>query len=137
VIAAEQPSFDKNMATLFEASDFNRTWTPNTTGTDHAWGTHTFCCGGAVEDAITGGSPPSDLKIHGKFPHLAVSGINDVPGNNVRGRWVPQISTDQYYGRLAKWFGVSSADLGTIFPNLANGFDDPLTHPDLDFLNLT
>lgn len=133
-IAAEQPDFDSNMATLFEASDFNRTWTPNSSGTDHAWGTHTFCCGGAVEDAITGGGAPSNLKIHGKFPVLEIKGPNDVPGGNTRGRWVPQISTDQYYARLAKWFGVSNSDMNTIFPNLANGFADPLTHPGLDFL---
>ena len=120
---------------MFEASDFNRTWTPNTSGTDHAWGTHTFCVGGAVKDAFIAGG--SNLKIHGKFPTLAVNGPNDVPGNNVRGRWIPQISTDQYYGRLAKWFGVSSGDMEQIFPNLANGFADPLTHPDLDFITLT
>lgn len=134
-IDAAQGDFTKNMATMFEASDFNRTWTPNSSGTDHAWGTHTFCCGGAVEDAI--GSPGTVKKLHGQFPTLAVSGPNDVPGNNVRGRWIPQISTDQYYARLAKWFGVASADMQTIFPNLANGFVDPLTHPDLDFLPLS
>ncbi len=136
-IAAAQPTFNKNMATMFEASDFNRTWTPNTSGTDHAWGTHTFCVGGAVEDQITGGLPPANLKIHGKFPTLLIGGPNDVPGNNNRGRWIPQISTDQYYARLAKWFGVASVDIQTIFPNLANGFADPLTHPDLDFITLT
>lgn len=135
-IADAQPDFDVNMATLFEGSDFNRTWTPNTSGTDHAWGTHAFCCGGAVEEALAPGGVPSNLKIHGYFPELAVDGANDVPGNNNRGRWVPQVSTDQYYGRLAKWFGVSSADLATIFPNLNNGFADPLTLAELDFLAL-
>ena len=136
-IADVQADFDVNMATLFEGSDFNRTWTPNSSGTDHAWGTHVFCCGGAVEEAVAPGGSPSNLKIHGYFPELAVNGANDVPGNNNRGRWVPQISTDQYYGRLAKWFGVSSSDLTTIFPNLNHGFDDPLTLEELDFLSLT
>ena len=37
--------------TVFESSDFNRTWTPNgndpgSSGTDHAWGTHAFLLGG-------------------------------------------------------------------------------------------
>lgn len=125
--------FDYNMVTMFQGSDFNRTWTPNTSGTDHAWGTHTFIAGGAVADANTGGS-----KIYGKFPALDVQGPNDVPGNNTRGRWIPQVSTDQYYGRLAKWFGVSSADMETIFPNLANGFTSPFApEANLDFIGLT
>ena len=132
-LAQYDPEFDYNMATLFQASDFNRTWTPNTSGTDHAWGTHVFICGGAVADANAGGS-----KIYGKFPELAVNGANDVPGNNNRGRWIPQISTDQYYARLAKWFGVSSADMEAIFPNLANGFTSPFApEANLDFIGLT
>lgn len=125
--------FDYNMVTMFQASDFNRTWTPNTSGTDHAWGTHTFVCGGAVAEANSGGS-----QIYGKFPELAIDGANDVPGNNNRGRWIPQISTDQYYARLAKWFGVSTADMEIIFPNLGNGFTSPFApETNLDFIGLT
>ncbi|MDF1862619.1 MAG: DUF1501 domain-containing protein [Verrucomicrobiales bacterium] len=132
-LAQYDSEFDYNMVTLFQASDFNRTWTPNTSGTDHAWGTHTFVCGGAVADANAGGS-----QIYGKFPELAVQGANDVPGNNNRGRWIPQISTDQYYARLAKWFGVSSGDMEAIFPNLANGFTSPFApEANLDFIGLT
>lgn len=132
-LAQYDSEFDYNMVTLFQASDFNRTWTPNTSGTDHAWGTHTFVCGGAVADANAGGS-----QIYGKFPELAVQGANDVPGNNNRGRWIPQISTDQYYARLAKWFGVSSGDMEIIFPNLANGFTSPFApETNLDFIGLT
>lgn len=127
------PEFDYNMVTMFQASDFNRTWTPNTSGTDHAWGTHVFVAGGAVADANGGGS-----QIYGKFPELAINGANDVPGNNNRGRWIPQISTDQYYARLAKWFGVSTADMEAIFPNLANGFTNPFApEANLDFIGLT
>ncbi|MEM9016366.1 MAG: DUF1501 domain-containing protein [Verrucomicrobiota bacterium] len=132
-IAQYDPEFDYNMATLFQASDFNRTWTPNTSGTDHAWGTHVFVAGGAVAEANGGGS-----QIYGKFPELAINGANDVPGNNNRGRWIPQISTDQYYARLAKWFGVSSGDMEAIFPNLANGFTSPFApEANLDFIGLT
>ena len=132
-LAQYDSEFDYNMVTLFQGSDFNRTWTPNTSGTDHAWGTHTFVCGGAVADANSGGS-----QIYGKFPELAVNGPNDVPGNNNRGRWIPQISTDQYYARLAKWFGVSTADMEAIFPNLANGFTSPFAQEtNLDFIGLT
>lgn len=129
-LAAADPTFDYNMATLFGGSDFNRTWTPNTSGTDHAWGTHTFVCGGAVAAAN-----PSGGKIYGTFPKLEVEGPNDVPGNNVRGRWIPQTSTDQYYARLSQWFGVAGADMEQIFPNLANGFTSPFDPAaNLDFI---
>jgi uncharacterized protein (DUF1501 family) len=129
-LATHDATFDYDMVTMFGGSDFNRTWTPNTSGTDHAWGTHTFVCGGAVAAANPGGS-----QIYGKFPALQVQGPNDVPGNNVRGRWIPQIATDQYYARLAKWFGVESSDMEQIFPNLANGFTDPFDPAaNLDFI---
>ncbi len=129
-LAAADSSFEYDMATLFGGSDFNRTWTPNTSGTDHAWGTHTFVCGGAVA-----GANPTGGKIYGSFPTLEIRGPNDVPGNNVRGRWIPQTSTDQYYARLSRWFGVSESDMEQIFPNLANGFTSPFDPAaNLDFI---
>ncbi|MEM1223165.1 MAG: DUF1501 domain-containing protein [Verrucomicrobiota bacterium] len=124
---AEQRS-DKSIGDLynrvltFEASDFNRTWTPNgnnfeTAGTDHGWGTHCFVVGGPVD----GG------KFYGQFPDLIVGGNNDVP-NRGRGRWIPTTSVDQYAAMLAKWFGVpeNSTEMATIFPNLYR-FDSPFS----------
>ncbi|MEN8662147.1 MAG: DUF1501 domain-containing protein [Lentimonas sp.] len=112
--------FDYNMVTTFQASDFNRSWTPNgtsvaTAGTDHAWGSHCFVFGGAVN----GGN------IYGNFPELQVGGADDVPAGS-RGRWIPSSSVDQYSAVLANWFGVNvgSSEMQTIFPNL-NRFEDP------------
>jgi uncharacterized protein (DUF1501 family) len=93
--------------TTFTLSDFGRTYSPNSDGTDHAWGSHHLIMGGAVK----GGD------FYGTFPTLAVNGPDDATG---QGRWVPTTSLDQYAATLASWFGVAAADLPSIFPNLAN-----------------
>jgi uncharacterized protein (DUF1501 family) len=93
--------------TTFSLSDFGRTYSPNSDGTDHAWGSHHLVMGGAVK----GGD------FYGTFPTLAVNGPDDATG---QGRWVPTTSIDQYAATLASWFGVAATDLPTICPNLAN-----------------
>ena len=119
-LAALDLKFDYDQVTTFQASDFNRTWTPNsenpaTAGTDHAWGTHCFMFGGAVN----GG------QFYGEFPELVVGGANDTPRGS-RGRWIPTTSVDQHCAVLANWFGVppGSSEMETIFPNLSR-FEDP------------
>jgi len=96
-----------NSVTTFTLSDFGRTYSPNSDGTDHAWGSHHLIMGGAVK----GGD------FYGTFPTLAVNGPDDATGE---GRWVPTTSIDQYAATLAQWFGVAATDLPSIFPNLAN-----------------
>ncbi|MEM7147101.1 MAG: DUF1501 domain-containing protein [Verrucomicrobiota bacterium] len=107
----------------FNASDFNRTFTPNGApgdlgaGTDHAWGTHAFFFGGSV----------LGKRIYGAFPDLTVgnNGTQDTPNNN-RGRWIPTTSVDQYAAILSSWLGVDTGngDLDLILPNLER-FADP------------
>ena len=97
-----------NNVTTFTQSDFGRTFQPNgNAGTDHGWGSHALIMGGAVK----GGS------LYGTFPTLTLAGPDD---STSRGTWVPGISTDQYAGALAKWFGLGQADLDYVFPNLRN-----------------
>ena len=113
--------FHYNDVIGFQASDFNRTWTPNgnnpaSSGTDHAWGTHAFIFGGPVN----GG------QIFGTFPSLVVAGPDDVPQGD-RGRWIPTTAVDQYSAVLAKWIGVSETDIDTMFPSIGDGtFTNPL-----------
>jgi uncharacterized protein (DUF1501 family) len=93
--------------TTFTLSDFGRTFQPASGGgTDHAWGSHHFIIG----DSVKGGS------MYGLYPQLVLAGPSDA---ETEGRWVPSTAVDQYGATLARWFGVGSADLGTVFPNLA------------------
>jgi len=96
----------QNSVTSFTMSDFARTFQPNSnTGTDHAWGSHHIVFGGAVN----GG------KMYGTFPNITLGGPDDSGSN---GRWVPSTGSVQYAATLASWFGVPTAQLPTVFPNI-------------------
>ena len=102
-----------SQVTSFTLSDFSRTYQPDSTsGSDHAWGGHHMIMGGGVH----GGD------FFGTFPTLALGGPDDATNE---GRWIPTTSLDQYAASLSSWFGVPTADLPAIFPNLAN-FTSPL-----------
>ena len=96
--------------TTFTMSDFSRTFSSNGDGTDHAWGGHQFIMGGAVRGR----------DMYGQFPTVGVdrSGFSnpDMSGNVI----VPTTSVYQMGATLGKWFGISDAQLLTIFPNLGN-----------------
>lgn len=97
-----------SQVTTFTLSDFGRTFQPASgQGTDHAWGNHHFVIGGAVR----GG------EMFGRYPTLARGGPDDA---DTAGRWIPTTSVEQYGATLARWFGVPSAAMPTVFPKLAN-----------------
>ncbi len=96
--------------TTFTMSDFSRTFTTNGDGTDHAWGSHHFVMGGAVN----GGD------IYGVYPTLGVDAGTFNNPNMSGNALIPTISVDQYGATLGTWFGVDATTLGTIFPNLGN-----------------
>ena len=104
-----------NQVTSFTASDFGRTFPTNGSGSDHGWGSHQFVMGGAV----LGG------RLFGTFPTLAVNG----PDDTGQGRWIPTTSVDEFSATMATWFGVSSSDLSTVFPNIGH-----FNNPNLGFL---
>jgi uncharacterized protein (DUF1501 family) len=122
-----------NNVLVFSASDFNRTFTANksdaTGGSDHAWGSHAWIAGGAV----------NGRRIFGKFPDLTVNGGIDCTGN--RGRWIPNVATDQFYAPIAKWFGCTDQQIATILPNFTrfqpNLDNSTLANLNLNFINFS
>lgn len=104
--ATQELGIDQNVTT-FTASEFGRTLTPSgTDGSDHAWGSHHFILGGAVE----GG------RFYGTFPSLVLGSDHDA---NSRGTLIPTTAVAQYGATLAQWFGVNASALPTVFPNIA------------------
>ncbi len=109
--------------TTFTISDFARTITSNGGGSDHAWGGNTMVMGGAVN----GG------KVFGAYPKMDVVSYNR--NMSFRGSYIPAISTDEFYGELALWYGISPYDLCYALPNLGNFYSySPNNYP-VGFMN--
>jgi uncharacterized protein (DUF1501 family) len=96
----------RNQVTTFTASDFGRTFTSNGDGTDHGWGSHHWVSGGAVKGK----------DIYGAYPVTGLGHDQDAGSGSL----IPTTSVDQYAATLARWFGLSDAQLTDIFPNLGN-----------------
>ena len=105
--ATQELGISQNVTT-FTASEFGRTLNPSgTDGSDHAWGNHHFILGGGVK----GGT------FYGNFPSLVLGSENDA---NNRGTLIPTTALAQYGATLAQWFGVSQANLPSVFPNIGS-----------------
>jgi uncharacterized protein (DUF1501 family) len=103
--------------TLFTASEFGRTFSPNSSGTDHGWGSHSVVMGGAVKGGV-----------YGQFPAFVLGGPDDA---TTRGTWIPTIGHQQIGATLGKWFGADAAALNTtVFPGELKNFSTP----DLGFM---
>jgi uncharacterized protein (DUF1501 family) len=95
-----------NKVTTFTASDFGRTLSSNSDGSDHGWGSHHFVMGGAVK----GG------RFYGTAPHVSIE-TDDQIG---QGRLLPTTAVDQFGATLAQWFGCAPTDLPGILSNIGN-----------------
>ena len=104
--------------TTFTMSDFSRTFNPAGSGagvgSDHAWGGHHLVMGGAVLGGDFYGRPTANGSI---FPTLVNSGPDDAES---RGRFIPSVPVEVYAATLARWFGLSAADVPLVFPNIGN-----------------
>ncbi|MEM6885676.1 MAG: DUF1501 domain-containing protein [Verrucomicrobiota bacterium] len=120
-IAAYQQALEilgvSNDVISYTASDFGRTLRSNGRGTDHAWG----------GNQMVWGAPIDGGKMYGTFPDLALDSNDDI---GFGGRMLPTTSVDKFYEEMSTWFGVSSADMSMVLPNIGN-FS---TEPDIGFI---
>jgi uncharacterized protein (DUF1501 family) len=97
----------QRQVTTFTGSDFGRTLASNGDGSDHGWGAHHFVMSGALKPR----------QWVGALPRMSVvEGVDNVGG----GRLLPAIGVDQHGATLARWMGVSDADMPTVLPNIGN-----------------
>lgn len=112
-LALQEVGTDTNTVT-FTASEFGRTLQPNgNAGTDHAWGSHHI----VMATGASKGGPLQGGKIWGTFPSLALGGPDDA---NQRGTMIPTTSVEQYAATMGQWFGVSAANIPSVFPYVSN-----------------
>jgi uncharacterized protein (DUF1501 family) len=100
-----------SQVTLFTVSDFGRTLTANSDGTDHGWGSHHIVAGGGV----------AGQNIYGQYPVIGVNQVNDVGA----GRLIPTTAVEQYGGTLGRWMGLSDSQVREVFPNFGNFGSSP------------
>jgi uncharacterized protein (DUF1501 family) len=111
-----------NSVTVFTESDFGRTLRSNgTLGTDHAWAGHCFVIGGAVNGGL-----------YGAEPNYEIGGPES--DNSPTGRFIPSISTEQYYSTLLRWFDVPASLLPLILPATDPARANPLPNTSLGFV---
>lgn len=108
-----------NEVLTFTQSEFARTINSNGNGTDHAWGSVSMIMG-APQSA---GGPLAGGQVFGRYPlqllNRQFGATPDALGECFsRGEFLPSLAVDQYAGTLARWMGVSSTDLPTVFPNI-------------------
>ena len=117
----------QDKVTLYTASDFGRTLTSNSQGSDHAWGGNQLVVGGSV----------IGQRIYGAYPDLAVnpdSGPEVNPLDTGRGRFIPTTSCDQFFAELALWLGVSKSDLPLILPNISHFYSTSSNSAPMGFM---
>lgn len=89
-------------------SDFGRTLTSNSQGTDHGWGGNYFILGGKVN----GG------QVLGTYPDRLDPIVSDE--NDGRGRMIPTTPWEAVWNGVAEWYGVDKEGRDRILPIMKN-----------------
>lgn len=110
----------ENEVVLYSASDFGRTLTSNSQGSDHAWGGNQFVLGGQVKGR----------QIYGSYPDL----YQDSPLDVGRGRLIPTTSVDEFFAEMALWLGVQKSTLPLVLPNISRFHDTSSSAPPIGFM---
>jgi len=110
----------RNEVVLYSGSDFGRTLTSNSQGSDHAWGGNQFVLGGQVKGQ----------RIYGSYPDLYQDSILDVG----RGRLIPTTSVDEFFAEMALWLGVRKSNLPLVLPNISRFYSPSSASPPVGFL---
>ena len=102
------------LTTTFTASEFGRTLQPNgSAGTDHAWGSHHFVIGTGSTVA-----DPSAAARSGASSRHSRSAARTTPTS--AGRWSRPLRSISIPQLWREWFGVTPANINSIFPYVAN-----------------
>jgi hypothetical protein len=110
---------------------------PRARGFDHHFGllhnldpveTVYFDKDGGVQFVVGGGV--NGRRIFGQYPDMYAANPLDLG----RGRLIPTLSVDQYFGELALWLGVSKSNLNRVLPNIGNFYSTNSSAPPLGFL---
>ncbi len=109
----EEQGLASNITTV-TMSDFGRRIPANASGTDHGWGSNQLVVGAGLTPGVSG-----------TWPSLVYGSADDYSS----GRLLPSTSVDQIGATLARWMGVSSANIAQVFPNLSHFYPQ-----DLDFI---
>lgn len=122
--------------TQFTMADFSRTFNPASSGaivgSDHAWANHHFVVGGSLTAADFYGVNTSNGT---PYPTLVFNGPDDSDsGTSARGRWIPTTAVEQYAATLARWYGLPSANMASVFPKITNFPGTGGINTDLGFL---
>lgn len=109
----------RNEVVTFTMSEFSRTINSNGNGTDHGWGAVQMVMGAPASQ----GGPLLGGQIFGRYPlqllNRTYPGAIDNLGECFnRGEFIPSMAVEQMSATLARWMGVSNADLPLIFPNI-------------------
>jgi len=95
--------------TIVVASDFGRTLTSNSQGSDHGWGGNYFVMGGGVKGK----------QMLGTFPERLTEFKSEV--NVGRGRFIPTTPWEAIWNAVSEWWGIDDAEtLADLLPHAKN-----------------